>query len=166
LIYAFPAARKPHFAKEYLNRLLKVAVVVSYLETITANIDNEARKWQKNVGYSYLPPPMDKPLTSRTPKIMQIAAIIHEMTSEPTTILDETELDELDGTKGEIKNNMPIKSKTPPAICRPIRGLTGRDFPQLEQKRAVLLFCAQQFSHSVDVVIKLLSLWQSVPVKK
>jgi hypothetical protein len=30
----------------------------------------------------------------------------------------------------------------------------------------VLLFCAQQFSHSVDVVIKLLSLWQSVPVKK
>jgi hypothetical protein len=44
LIYAFTAARKPHFAKEYLNRLLKVAVVVSYLETITANIDNEARK--------------------------------------------------------------------------------------------------------------------------
>jgi hypothetical protein len=109
---------------------------------------------------------MDKPLTSRTPKIMQIAAIIHEMTSEPTTILDETELDELDGTKGEIKNNMPIKSKTPPAICRPIRGLTGRDFPQLEQKCAVLLFCAQQFSHSVDVVITLLSLWQNVPVKK
>ena len=84
----------------------------------------------------------------------------------PTTTLDEKELDELDASKGEIKNNTPNKSKTPPAIRRPHRGLTGRGFPQSEQKRAVLLFSAQQFSHSVDVVIKLLSVWQSVPVKK
>jgi hypothetical protein len=106
---------------------------------------------------------MDKPLISRTPKIMQIAAIIHEIMSVATTTLEETELD---GTNGEIKNNKPIRNKTPPTICRPIRGLTGRGFPQLEQKRAVLLFSAQQFSHSVDIVIKLLSLRQSVLVNK
>jgi hypothetical protein len=84
---------------------------------------------------------------------MKTATIIHEITSAATTTLDG--LGEFDGTKGEIKNNKPIKSKTPPAIRRPHRGLTGRGFPQLEQKRAVLLFSAQQFSHSVVVVIRL-----------
>jgi hypothetical protein len=69
-------------------------------------------------------------------------AIIHEIMSVAITTLDETELD---GTNGEIRNKKRIRSKKPPTICRPIRGLTGRGFPQLEQKRAVLLFPPDSF---------------------